>query len=146
MPRSTRSDTCASFSRPAADYDGLYVILLAPLANGQIGPAVIDGVVQCRINVKRESDPCAELKAGDATCLQSGRDGSALILWKESGTGTKLAVVRIGQGVRFRVFELKTSLSPGAVATAYVRYELSLAFDTTDTSDTFTVWDYVGDR
>ena len=48
--------------------------------------------------------------------------------------------------VQCRVFELKTSLSPGGVATAYRRHEIGLASDETDTGTTFTVWDYIGDR
>ena len=48
--------------------------------------------------------------------------------------------------VQCRVFELKTSLSPGGLATAYVRYGKFPAQETTDISQTFMVWDYIGDR
>jgi len=48
--------------------------------------------------------------------------------------------------VRFRVFELKTSLPYGGLATAYVRYSTAPAIDITDTTQTIIVWDYIGDR
>jgi hypothetical protein len=82
---------------PDADTDaGRFAVLLAPLAADGIGPAMIDGVCPVRVNVADEEDGYAEVADGDATQLESGRAGSAQILWAESGTGTKWAVVRLG--------------------------------------------------
>jgi len=48
--------------------------------------------------------------------------------------------------VRRRLFELKTSLSGGGTATAYLRRSDFAGVLTTDTSITFTVSDDIGDR
>ena len=46
-----------------------------------------------------ESHLYADVTDGDATKLTSGAFGSAMILWAESGTGTKWAVVQLGGGL-----------------------------------------------
>jgi len=56
------------------------------------------GVVPVTIEVITEVDLRAEIIDGDATKLRSGAIGSARILWKESGTGDKRALVSLGEG------------------------------------------------
>jgi len=56
------------------------------------------GVVQVQIDVTDANHGYADVKASDNTKLASGASGSAVILWKESGTGTKWAIIRIGGG------------------------------------------------
>ena len=81
----------------AADHIGNFVILLEPAA-GEIGRACISGVCPVRVDVNDEDDQFADVKDGEATMLESAPTGSARIIWKESGTGTKWAVVRLGGG------------------------------------------------
>jgi hypothetical protein len=73
-----------------------FAILLAPLGSDDIGPAMIDGVCPVKVNVADEKHEYAEVADGDTSQLASGPIGSAQILWAESGTGTKWAVVRLG--------------------------------------------------
>ena len=88
-------------------------------------------------------------------------DGTKEWLIDAGATGTELGVgelvlayydrkrgafVPTVAGARFRVFELKTSLAYGGLATAYVRHSVAPASDVSDVADTITVWDYIGDR
>lgn len=74
---------------------GRYAILIEPILSGQIGRAVVQGVTQCKINVSDTSHKFAESASGDTAKLVSAATGSARILWAESGTGEKWAVVRM---------------------------------------------------
>ena len=81
-----------------ADHAGKFAILLEPVANGKIAQAVSAGVAIVRINVSDADHAFADVSDNEAGQLQSGESGAAMILWKESGTGVKWAVVRIGAG------------------------------------------------
>ena len=75
---------------------GLFCITLTPIQDGRIGEAVVAGVVQCKVNVHNEGHTFADIEDGSTTRLSSCLDGTARILWKESGTGEKWAYVQIG--------------------------------------------------
>lgn len=80
----------------ASDY---VAILLEPIRSNKIGRAVISGAVQVQVNVTNAGHKYATPTAADATKLTSAAaasQGAVEILWKESGTGTKWAVVRLG--------------------------------------------------
>ena len=81
---------------PTADHAGAFAVLLEPVADGEIGQAVVSGVTPAKVNVTNEAHTHAEVAAGQAGYLASGESGSALILWAEVGTGEKWAVVKIG--------------------------------------------------
>lgn len=80
---------------PAADYATRYAVARKPIANNAIGECYISGVFSCTINVTDASHTCAAPVAADATTLYSAASGIAQIVWKESGTGVKWAVLRI---------------------------------------------------
>ena len=79
-----------------ADHAARFVISLVPLAEGAVGPALASGVAPVRVDVADEGHRYADVNDGAAGSLKSGARGAALILWKESGTGEKWAVVRLG--------------------------------------------------
>jgi hypothetical protein len=81
----------------ADEHTGRYGILLEPLRANGIGSAVVAGVAIVKIDVKEECHWFAEIAGGQTTTkhLQSGKEGSAVILWKEAGTGPKWAVIRL---------------------------------------------------
>lgn len=78
--------------------EGRLVICTEPIAPGRIGRAWADGVVMTRIEISDETHACATIKVDDVTQLKSAQSGLYTILWKEPGTGTQWAVVRIGGG------------------------------------------------
>jgi len=77
------------------DHTGKFVILLEPLKSDGIGMAMALGICPVKLTVDSEDHTHADVKDEEAATLQSGFSGSAQILWKESGTGEKWAVVRI---------------------------------------------------
>lgn len=77
--------------------DGGFAVIQSPLAAGAIArTAVAAGVTPVRVYVNDAAHLFADAAAGDTTQLHSAATGPARILWKESGTGTRWALVRIG--------------------------------------------------
>jgi len=104
---------------PAAGHTGSFVVLLEPVADGEIGGGVVSGVTPVKVNVADESHGYADIAAGQAGYLASGESGSALILWKETGTGQKWALVKIGMPsaeTSLRTFPAKIVSSQGSAA------------------------------
>lgn len=81
-----------------ADHKGKFLICLEPIANGKVGRAWISGVCQVQIDVVDAAHGFCDVKNSDRTQLTSGGSGSARILYKPSGTGTKWCAVRMGEG------------------------------------------------
>jgi hypothetical protein len=73
-----------------------FAIITEPAEPSQIVKAKVSGETQVKIDITDESHTCADVKDGDSTQLQSVESGPAQIIWKETGTGTKWAVVRFG--------------------------------------------------
>lgn len=71
-----------------------YVVALEPLLDGKIGKAIALGLTQVTVNVSDASHTFAESSIGSQV-LVSASAGSARILWAESGTGSKAAIVAL---------------------------------------------------
>lgn len=102
----TPTDRLASFqhlpildgeSPTTADHTGKFVVTLEPIANGKIGRAVIDGLVQAQVDSADDAMAFADVTASDLTKLTGRCAGGAQIIYRESGTGAKWALVRIGK-------------------------------------------------
>ncbi len=79
---------------PTASTDpGNFCVLLEPALDKAIVRACVAGVCVAKINVNDADDSTCGVST--TAVLQSGKQG-AQILWKETGTGTKYAVIRIG--------------------------------------------------
>jgi len=116
----------------AATHEGRFVILVEPIADGKIGRAYADGICPARVQVEDEDHAFADIKDGDTSCLESRASGAAHILWKETGTGLKWAVIRL-------------SAAPPAVFPVLVTKDGGQAGDAdTDCSFTYTVKDLAG--
>jgi hypothetical protein len=81
---------------PAAGHVGKFCVLQAPIANGSIGVAVISDVTQVSLNVISSAHAWADADAGVTATIKTAATGTARILWKESGTGTKWGIVALG--------------------------------------------------
>lgn len=98
-PDSFKNDRAVKGVTPAtANHTGNFVILLEPLKSGKIGAAVASGVCVAKVNVTDSDHEYADVADGQAGYLASGDSGVARIMWKESGTGLKWAMIRIGAG------------------------------------------------
>lgn len=72
-----------------------FAVLQQPLNENEIGYAITAGVTNCRINMLHTDHQFADVKDGDTYSFESTSDGVNRILWVESGTGMKRALVRI---------------------------------------------------
>ena len=82
-----------------AGHAGKFVILLEPVAAGEIGLACAEGVCPVHIYVEDEAFEFADVNNGAPSSLKTSRTGAATILWRESGTGTVWAVVKIANAI-----------------------------------------------
>lgn len=107
-PVVTPTDSLGEFQRQivligttptAASHTGKFAIMREPVPSGAIGEAFVAGACIVQINVTDATHALADVADGDAAKLASGTSGAAKILWKESGTGTKWAVVFFGASV-----------------------------------------------
>lgn len=85
-----------SYAGFATQTHGRLGITLDPIRSGKIGRAILSGVAPCKIDIVASGHQYADLKHSDKTQLQSRSQGPCQILWRESGTGTRWAIVRIG--------------------------------------------------
>lgn len=114
---------------------GKYVVCLDKIADGGAGRAAIAGLVRAEIDVQDEDDLYCRLEH-DSTKLYSDASGSALILWKESGTGTKWAWLLIGLPAWSGCSYVKAQgdESSGIISVKHVNY------DGTEHGAAFDVW------
>lgn len=94
-------------NEPAIEtHRGNFVVCLEPIDDGNVGRCAVVGLVQVQVDVIDALHGYADIKDADLAKLQSSGGGSARIVWKEAGTGTKWALVALGEpggGVRLRV-------------------------------------------
>jgi hypothetical protein len=79
----------------ADNKDKPFAILQVPLEAAKLGKALLQGITPAKINIANESHEFAKL---DASELVSTNSGIGRILWKESGTGEKWALLQLGGG------------------------------------------------
>lgn len=91
---------------------GRFCVLLEPCKAGSIAKAAFFGVTVAKVDVLDSSHGWADVKPSSSESLRSGQFGSAQILYKESGTGVKLALIRIGFGERQFYPAVVTGSSP----------------------------------
>lgn len=88
----------AAFSVDAVDANdmvpGSFAIALEPIADGDIGRALLFGVRSVAVNMLDASDRYARVVDGSAV-LESASVGAVPIVWVQSGTGVKSAVVAL---------------------------------------------------
>lgn len=78
------------------DHRSNFAIAVEPIRDGKIGRCRVSDVIQVKIDVGIEAHPFADVKHDSAAVLESRAAGAARILVKESGTGEKWALVRLG--------------------------------------------------
>jgi hypothetical protein len=121
------------------DFVGYFIITLEPIRDGKIGRCLLAGLVPVQIAVANAGDEWADVKDDDATQLQSGSAGAAQILWKESGTGTKWAWVRLGPPAK--LYEAKITAKTAINGGIRWKYTIELGrFDMTSSPSTGGRW------
>lgn len=85
---------CFSARVPNKADSDQFAICAAAIPIGEIGPAVLAGVVPVQIEMAQSWHRAAKSIDGDRTKLRSTSGGGARILWVQSGTGLKWALVQ----------------------------------------------------
>ena len=97
----------------AADKWEPFAILMEPAANGQVVDAVIPGAYWAKLNITDANHTHAVRPDEDGIVLVSSTYGQRII-WKESGTGEKWAIVRLEDSeVRYQLAVVQNVVSAG---------------------------------
>lgn len=81
------------------DYYGRFAILQEQIRSTNLGIAIVSGVTYAYVNVQHADHDRADINNSSHNYLYSNFYGAAEILYKPSGTGLKLCLVRIGSFV-----------------------------------------------
>ena len=81
---------------PTASHHGKFLIAAEPIPAGKIGLAYCSGVVAVQVNVSHTWLNRCDCEDGVSDYLVAKPNGTAQILWREGGTGTQWAAVRLG--------------------------------------------------
>ena len=119
---------------PSTTHAGRFVVLLEPLRDGAIGRVCIDGVCVVRVEMVDEGHGFADVKAGDASELESAAAGTAQLLWVQpeedrddpaiAWTVARLGVLRhllhssLGMGLQGRAHASQGPVPRGLLAVA----------------------------
>ena len=81
----------------AASHTGAFAVLQGPIKTGEIGLALLEGVVPVQVNVTRTDHRFAEVTNNDPAKLTSAAGGAAQLLYAASSTGVQWLLVRLGK-------------------------------------------------
>lgn len=106
----------------SSSYFGKFCVFQETTANNLIGRAVIHGVTVTQITVNHADHDRVDVDTAGGSKLVSQFYGAGQILYKESGTGTKWAVIRIGEFVAPMMKAVADgSITAGSSGTAVVQ-------------------------
>ena len=131
-PLFTPSDALESFKRRIAltgstpsdaSHTGKFVIALEPIAPGAIGMACALGL--CAVQIEFPPDDGRERRFADIADgvtgnLKAGDSGAATIVWRETGSGVRWAIIRLGGLASQSLFPVKLTLTGGAQGSALI--------------------------
>lgn len=101
-----KNNFCLSCTTPTtASHTGRFVITAEPIPNGKIGLAYASGV--CPVQLLTGVGNFADVVNSDRTQLGVSPSGSAQVLYREAGSGTKWGIVRLGGGIAAATFLAK---------------------------------------
>jgi hypothetical protein len=82
----------------APDHYGRFAVVQQPLKAGEIGWGMVSGLTPVRVTIRlgRAEATWADIEVGNTYRLEAYNAGSAKILWRVSGTGTKWCLVNLG--------------------------------------------------
>ena len=84
---------------PAADYDGgPFAILAEPTKKGEIGRAVLIGVIPAQVKINDADVEYAEPVPGGEGEMQTADTGTARIVWKGGSSGKQWCILQLGSG------------------------------------------------
>ena len=135
---------CLTVTTPAsADLSRVFCVLQEPIKSGLVGRAMFVGLTVCQIDVIDATDDYVDCIASDSAKLQTQPYGPASILYKESGTGTKWALICMGMpGTQLLVGKTNAAHNVGASGTINVWRGTTAGSESA--SGTVTAWNHFG--
>ena len=119
-----------------ASHSHSFCVLLDPLKIGGMGRAVVGGVVQTKVTGAL-STKWAAVTNSDATKLTMSAAGGCRVLWSDSGSGERWAIVRLGEWNPKVKGRLDGSLAKDGSQT------MSVWQSGADTTENLTVYDHL---
>ena len=109
-----------------------YCVTLDPAKNGEFCRAYIAGVCPVKVDILNTTHKFAVIKDATPGNMESSYFGHARILWQESGTGVKWAIIRLGETAP-SVFRgsVTTAIPTGTIASPSTSGRVTLYHDTT---------------
>lgn len=80
----------------SAEYFGKFAVVQETIEDGRIGKALLQGITVAEITVDDENHVTVDVDPAGGSKLVTQSVGAGRILYKESGTGSKWAVIRVG--------------------------------------------------
>lgn len=130
---------CLSARVPNKTDSDRFAIVAAAIPVGGIGPAVLAGVVPVQIQMAQTWHRGAKAIDGDRTKLRSTSGGGARILWVESGTGLKWALVQFPFESPVKLVYASTNLEHNGTGTFALAQASAVSGPFTASSDTVSV-------
>jgi len=98
-----------------ASHSGKFAVLAESIPSNGIGLAIVSGIAACKVDSQSTTilPEAVEVKNSDATQLSLVGDGMARVLWRESGTGTKRALILFTPCATLRFHARITSSAAG---------------------------------
>lgn len=121
-----------------------FVVAQRPILEDKIGLCMIAGVTPVQIDVIEANDEWADVISADSTKLRSQPFGSAKILYKEAGTGTKWGYVLLGAGPMMLIGKTNASHAKAASGTINVYRGTTKGSEAFSSSITVTAWNRFG--
>lgn len=115
-----KNQACLTGVAPTvADHTGKFVIAAEGIPAGKIGRCYLQAVCPVQVEtVASDFPPFADVKASSLTQLIANTVGAAQILYRESGTGVKWAIVRVGSSRRTNMIPVQVTKDGGADGSA----------------------------
>lgn len=83
----------------SSSYLGRFAVAQETIANGKIGACLVNGITAAQITVNHADHDRVDVDTAGGAKLVSQFYGAGEIIYKESGTGTKWALIRVGNFV-----------------------------------------------
>lgn len=77
------------------DYDLKWGLTIGPIKSGEFGEVIVQGLAYCYLDTA-DAETAGPADDGDVVALTSASCGLARVLWRQSGSGNKLAIVCLG--------------------------------------------------
>lgn len=111
-----RNPILAGATPDATDHARKFVVLQQSVPKDNVGYGLKLGFTFVKVDVIDAAHEFAAVKDGDTTQLTSATSGAAEIYWKESGTGTKWALVLLGAGASAGTVKARVTTTISAAA------------------------------